>query len=483
MRKVDLHPYPVYRDTGFVWLGGIPEHWTLRRAKYLYREVDDRSTSGDEELLSVSHLTGVTPRREKNVTMFLAESNAGHKLCRPGDLVINTMWAWMAALGVATQVGLVSPSYAVYRPLSNDLLSGYADRLLRTSIYSAEYTRRSTGVNSSRLRLYPDEFLRIPIIIPPEAEQRSIIRFINHVDRLTVRYIRAKQHLLTLLDEQRRAIVHSVVTQGFEPDVSLKDSDVQWLGRIPEHWEPLRLKYLITPIEQGWSPQCDAQPAAENEWGVLKVGCVNRDYFDPSQNKKLPSALTPVPELEIRPGDILMSRANTRELLGLAALVTDTRQQLLLCDKLFRFRPLERGACGPFIVAAIRDKNSRVQIEASTNGASDSMQNISQGVVKNLWLAIPPVREQRLIVDRFATETAAIDTAIDQEQTTLALLREYRTRLITDVVTGQLDVREAAASLPDEFGEPGGMSLVDGTLVEGEEAELELDDIAEEVAE
>src|SRR5262249_12999044 len=260
----------------------------------------------------------------------------------------------------------------------------------------------------------------------------------NYLDLLTARYMRYKQDLLRLLGEQRQAIVHRAVTQGLDQRVRLRDSGVQWLGQIPEHWHPYKLKYLIMPIEEGWSPQCDAQPADENEWGVLKVGRVNRDYFDPSQNKKLPLTLSPVPELEIRSGDILMSRANTRELLGLAAMVPDTRPRLLLCDKLFRFRTREERANGPFIVAAIRDKNSRVQIEARTNGASDSMQNIGQGVVKNLWLAVPSVDEQRLIVDRFTSETASIDLAIAQERRGLALLREYRIRLVTDVVTGQL---------------------------------------------
>ena len=483
MTAVALSPYPGYRGSGLSWLGDIPAHWTLRRAKYLFREVDERSATGDEELLSVSHLTGVTPRREKNVTMFMAETNAGHKLCRPGDLVINTMWAWMAALGVSAKEGLVSPSYGVYRPLNVDLLPEYANFLLRTSIYAAEYTRRSTGVNLSRLRLYPDQFLRIPIVVPPVAEQRSIVRFIGHFDRLTARYLRAKQDQLKALGEHRRAIIHEAISEGLDSSAPLKESGIQWLGQIPEHWRPLRLKYLVTPIEQGWSPQCDAQPADENEWGVLKVGCVNGEHFNSAQNKRLPRTLSIAPELEVRSGDILMSRANTRQLLGLAAIVTDERRRLLLCDKLFRFRALERRAYGPFIVAAIRDVNSRVQIEASTNGASDSMQNIGQDVVKNLWLAVPPVDEQRRIVDRFAAQTAVIDTAIEREQKGITLLREYRTRLIIDVVTGRLDVRDAALDLPDQDDGTGEMGLVDNILEEADEADLGMDDPVEEVAE
>lgn len=140
----ELKPYADYADSGLDWLGSVPAHWGLLRAKRLFREVDERSATGKEELLSVSHITGVTPRRLKTVTMFMAESNVGHKVCRPGDLVINTLWAWMGALGVTRHTGIVSPAYGVYRPLAEaGMLPAYADYLLRTSLYAAEHQRRS----------------------------------------------------------------------------------------------------------------------------------------------------------------------------------------------------------------------------------------------------------------------------------------------------------------------------------------------------
>ena len=116
--------------------------------------------------------------------------------------------------------------------------------------------------------------------------------------------------MIKLLEEQKQAVIHRAVTRGLDPNVRLKPSRVEWLGDVPEHWEVVRLKEVTTPIEQGWSPQCDAQPAADHEWGVLKVGCVNRDIFDASQNKRLPPTLAPIPELQIRDGDILVSRAH-----------------------------------------------------------------------------------------------------------------------------------------------------------------------------
>jgi type I restriction enzyme S subunit len=128
-----LDPSVPLKPSGIPWLGDIPQHWEVLRAKYLFREVDERSGDGTEELLSVSHITGVTPRSQKNITMFKAASYAGHKLCRPGDLVINTMWAWMGALGVSTYTGIISPAYAVYRPRRPEGLVGiYMDGLLRS---------------------------------------------------------------------------------------------------------------------------------------------------------------------------------------------------------------------------------------------------------------------------------------------------------------------------------------------------------------
>ena len=139
----DLKPYAAYKDSGLPWLGQVPGHWNLLRAKCLFREIDERSKTGKEELLSVSHLTGVTPRRHKTITMFLAKSNVGHKVCRLGDTVINTMWAWMGALGVTQHTGIVSPAYGVYRPIEGcGITPRYADHLLRTPKIPTERSAR-----------------------------------------------------------------------------------------------------------------------------------------------------------------------------------------------------------------------------------------------------------------------------------------------------------------------------------------------------
>ena len=206
--------YLSYKDSGVTSLGTVPAHWQVRAAKRYFRESDDRSETGSEELLSVSHITGVTPRSDKkNITMFKAESKVGYKLCAPGDIVVNTMWAWMAALGIARQTGIVSPSYAVYRPHVSSMLNGeYADLLLRSTAYKDEYVCRSTGIRSSRLRLYPEDFLRIGILCPPSEEQCSIVEFVDQASARTVRFIDRTYDEVARLEEYRARLIADVIT-------------------------------------------------------------------------------------------------------------------------------------------------------------------------------------------------------------------------------------------------------------------------------
>jgi len=206
-----LNPDVPMRDSGIEWIGNIPQHWEVELAKWLFQEIDERSTTGEEELLTVSHLTGVTLRSEKDVNMFMAETMEGYKICQSGDLVINTLWAWMGAMGVSLQSGIVSPAYHVYRSCG-ELHPLYIDLLVRISIFAQEVTRYSKGVWSSRLRLYPEEFFKVFLPVPPLREQEEIATYlveeVNKLDNLTV----AAKHTIELLQERRTALITAAVT-------------------------------------------------------------------------------------------------------------------------------------------------------------------------------------------------------------------------------------------------------------------------------
>lgn len=200
------------KDSGTDWLGEIPQNWRVLRSKLVFREVNDRSKSGDEELLTVSHITGVTPRSEKDVGMFLAETLENYKKCKSGDLVINTMWAWMGALGFAKKEGIVSPSYNVYRFRSSGFNPLYYDRLFRTDRFKTEIKRYSKGVWTSRLRLYPEEFFQIKIPIPPEKEQNIITDHLNRGVRDINNLIKKIQESIKKMSEYYSSLVFATVT-------------------------------------------------------------------------------------------------------------------------------------------------------------------------------------------------------------------------------------------------------------------------------
>lgn len=206
-----LNPDAPMKSSGLDWLGEIPAHWEVKRAKQVFAIRDERSEAGDEELLTVSHLTGVTPRSEKEVFMFKAENMSGYKLCYPGDLVVNTLWAWMGAMGIASQYGIVSPDYHVYIP-RNGLRSAYIEALCRSKPFVAEVIRHSKGVWSSRLRLYPEALFDMHLPVPPIQEQEAI------VDTLTCERARTEEletslyRSITLLKERRSALITEAVT-------------------------------------------------------------------------------------------------------------------------------------------------------------------------------------------------------------------------------------------------------------------------------
>ena len=208
-RGIDAH-VPM-KDAGVPWLGDIPAHWQTERARWLFRERDQRSDDGTEELLTVSHLTGVTPRSEKDVNMFEAETLEGYKLCKGGDLVINTLWAWMGAMGVSSVQGVVSPSYHVYEPTER-MDPGYVDVLSRIPVFAQEVVRHSKGVWSSRLRLYPDGFFNIHLPVPPLSEQQKIAAFIEIKCKKLDDLGAATTRTIELLRERRAALISAAVT-------------------------------------------------------------------------------------------------------------------------------------------------------------------------------------------------------------------------------------------------------------------------------
>lgn len=225
----------------------------------------------------------------------------------------------------------------------------------------------------------------------------------------------------------------------YRPYPVYKDSGVEWAASAPEHWRRCRLKHVVGRLEQGWSPQCETRPAEPDEWGVLKVGCVNGGVFNPGENKALPLDVEPQQGLSLRKGDVLVSRANTRELVGGCALVERDYPKLILCDKLYRLRP-ERSTTSDYLSRLVQ-VFGRAEVEVEASGTSASMVNISMETVRNLRIVVPPYSEQAEITPAIDRETARIDALIAKKTRFIELLKEKRQALITHAVTKGLDPR------------------------------------------
>jgi type I restriction enzyme S subunit len=432
--------YPAYRSARVRWLGRIPEHWDEKRGKFFFREVDERSTTGTEEMLSVSHITGVTPRSQKNVTMFKAESNIGAKVCRPGDIAVNTMWAWMTALGISRHVGVISPAYGVYRPSRREEFEPeYLDYLLRTKGLAAEYFCRSKGVRASRLRLYSDNFLDIPFIRPPLAEQKQMVAFLRHQDRQIGNLIRNKRKHIQLLDEQTQTLIHRAVTRGLNPDTPLKPSGIEWLGDVPEHWQVRPLKQIAHVRLSGVDKHTIA--------GERAIRLCN--YTDVYKNDFITQAIDFMPatardaEIEafaLRVGDVLITKdSETPDDIAVPALVTETLPGIVCAYHLALIRPRVEAIAPEFLFRALCETTISRQFHVLANGVT--RYGLSKHDIKNAVVPVPPSAEQKNICTWITDQLGPLTAAIHRAKREIALIREYRDRLISDVVTGQVDVR------------------------------------------
>ncbi len=467
----NLKPYDEYKDSKLPWLGGIPARWMIRRNGRLFAQRNETGFS-NLPILEVSLKTGVRVRDFDNSTrkQVMADREK-YKRARQGDIAYNMMRMWQGAVGVAPVDGLISPAYVVARPLP-EIGSRYYEYLFRTGAYMNEVNRFSRGIVSDRNRLYWEDFKQMPSPFPPPEEQAAIVRFLDHADRRIRRYIRAKRKLIALLNEQKQAIIHRAVTRGLDPNICLKPSGVAWLGDVPEHWEVTTLGRLTktfktgpfgsilhqsdyvtggTPVINPVHMKCGSiVPDSECIVG-LDVAARLRDY-------------------ELSEGDIIFSR---RGELGRCALVRNSESGWLCGTGSIRARLLPDAVDKEFLITALQA--GRVGKYLSFMSVGATMESLSTGILKALPLALPPRSEQQAIADFIRIESRKIERAIGCIEQETRFVQEYRTRLIADAVTGKLDVRQAAARLPDEADEADELESVEEEFLDADEAVEDVD--------
>ncbi|WP_217125617.1 restriction endonuclease subunit S [Hydrogenophilus thiooxidans] len=455
----NLQPYPAYKHSGVPWLGQVPEHWEVLPGRAVFRECKDRGHP-DELMLSVTITRGVLRQADLLADSSRKDSSnedkSNYKLVQPGDLVYNKMRAWQGAVGVSAYRGIVSPAYIVQRLRSAENLPRYMHFLLRTPLFASEAERWSYGITSDQWSLRAEEFKCIYFSLPPLPEQTAIVRFLDWVDRRIRRYIRAKQKLIKLLEEYKQALIHQAVTGKIDvrtgqPYPAYKDSGVPWLGEVPEHWEVRRLRNIVKMRVSNVDKH-----SKEGEEPVRLCNYVDVYKHERIRaNMEFMKATASAEEIErfrLEQGDVLITKdSEAWDDIGVPALVESSAPDLISGYHLALLRP-KQVVEGAFLLRALQNPQVAYQFHVEAKGVT--RYGLSHDAIKSVSVPLPPLPEQTAIVEYLDAQTAKLDAAIAAARREIELLREYRERLIADVVTGKLDVREVAARLPEESEEP-----------------------------
>lgn len=444
-----LKPYPAYRATGDRWLTHFPGTWERVRIKYLLREIDRRTQTGEESLLSMRRDHGLVPLSQFSDKVAEPKALLAYKLVEPGELVVNRMQAGNGLVFVARIPGLISPDYAIFRSVREVNLD-YLELLFRSYPMRAKFRSESTGLGTGTagfLRLYGDSLGAIEIGLPSTEEQSRIVRFVGHANRQIGRYIRAKKKWIALLTEQKQAMIHHAVTRGLNSEAPHKPSGVPWLGQIPQHWEVWQVGHFCR-VGNGSTPS----RGNSAYWGGgtypwLNSSSVNRSPISCSDQFVTELALRECHLPRVPPSSVLVAITGQGKTRGTAAVLAT---EATINQHIAYITPRRDVVSAEYlqlvIIGAYRELRSISDDSGSTKGA------LTCADVTHFKIALPDLDEQQSIIRAVRLSTQSLEAAIARSQREVELLSEYRTRLIADVVTGKLDVREAAARLPDESG-------------------------------
>lgn len=429
-----LKPYPEYKESGLPWLGQVPEYWSVRRIKTVLRESDCRTVDGSGTLLSLTRVRGLIPHRDMTDKVHSARTLVGYKRYCAGQLVMNRMQAWSGMFGAGPNDGLVSPDYAVFDVLGRHSIKLVLQRL-KTPDLVAQFALASKGIGSGFNRLYTDRFGPIPISLPPPDEQAAIVRFVDWANGRLEQVIRAKRKVIALLNEQKQAVIHRAVTRGLDPDVPLKSSGVQWLGAVPQHWTVSRIKRVFREIDR----------RSGTGKGLLLSLTRKRGLIPQSESSDRPPSAKSFEKYKVcKPGKLVMNRMQAWS--GMFAVAN--REGLISPDYSI-FEPIGEQKI-QFFQLLFKSTLYIEQFALSSKGIGSGFNRLYSPEFGAISIAHPSQSEQQAILDGIKVETVPQDTAISRLEREIHLLHEYRTRLVADVVTGKLDVREVAARLPDE---------------------------------
>ncbi|MDB5048185.1 MAG: hypothetical protein JWO30_1256 [Fibrobacteres bacterium] len=436
-----IKPYPKYRALEIDWIGDIPENWNLEKFRFIFSESSEKIESEIVgEMLSVSGYRGIEIKQYDDENRKRNEEDLiGYRVVRKGQLVVNTMWLNYTGLGISEFEGYVSPAYRCYW-LKSGIHKQYIHHLMRSSIYVIGYTKYLTGIRPNSLQMSRDDLMVFPILVPTFSEQEIIAKFLDRETGKLDLLIREQKELIALLQEKRQALISNAVTKGLNPKAKMKDSGVEWLGEVPEHWKIKRLKQ-VAEVRGGIAKGRDLTGINTIMVPYLRVANVQDGYLDLEDVAEIEIGEDEKSRYELRPGDVLMNEGGDFDKLGRGCVWDGQVSPCVHQNHVFSVRTISITADWLAVYASSSPAKFYFMSVAkqSTNLASISSSNL-----KELTLPCPSDFEQSEIIKFIRKKANNLDILIEEAEESINLMQEHRASLISEAVTGKIDVRHLA---------------------------------------
>ncbi|MGC2049107.1 MAG: restriction endonuclease subunit S [Gallionella sp.] len=441
---MSLPRYPEYKDSGVAWLGEVPRHWDVLPCRAFVDEQTAKNDDGkNEDYLSLMANVGIIPYADKgDVGNKKPEDLTKCKLVSKGDFVINSMNYGIGSYGLSALDGICSPVYIVLRPRLDKIESRYAFRIFENRAFQTFAQSFGNGILEHRAAINWDILKSIGVGIPPKEEQAAILNFLDRETGNIDALVAEQEKLIALLKEKRQAVISHAVTNGLNPAAKMKDSGIEWLGEVPEHWDVVPLGHLATLIQTGpFGSQLHSEDYVEGETPVINPFNIQEGKLVADWSCTVTQEIVArLSHHKLKLGDIVFAR---RGEMGRCAMVTVNEVNWLCGTGSLNVR-LSRRAIPEFVSTYLRTEYVRELLKLESVGST--MDNLNTQILSRVSVPLPALDEQQAITSFLDRETAKLDALTAEANRAIALLQERRSALISAAVTGKIDVRVAQLS-------------------------------------